>query len=216
MMGRFNFHSVSMVILCAICTLCSYAPDAISGVLISQGINWNNFVFEPETNEKTPNYYGYGGRISVGYSVAQIWDLALYGQYAPGRLNAAELLKEDARVYSYGAETAFRIADAVYVGGRGGIAGYGLSHRNLPEEVSGRWEGVGGNVSLGLIMPVSRVNMWQASIDFGQVSVKPVENPSAATRRISTISVTLAFVYNNLQTTRFDDAIYNNLLKNIF
>ena len=189
---------------------------AQGGILLAPGVSWNNFVFEPVAHENTPNYYGYGGHLSLGYSVMQVLDFAAYGEYVPGQLNAAELGKEGARIYSYGGELAFRIGQALYIGGRGGSAGYSLIQRTYPEEVGGRWTGVGGGVSLGLIIPTSRMNMWQATLDFGQMTVRPVETPTDPARRISHISLKLAFVYNSLHISRLDNAIYNNLLKGIF
>lgn len=188
---------------------------AFAGVLLSIGPNWNNFVFEPEKDEKTPNYYGYGGRMSFGYSVARVWDLALYGHYSPGKLNAAAGTEEDARFYHMGFETGLRIAKAIYLGVRGGPALYRLVQQNEATEIPGQWTGTTGQVSLGILLPVNKASSWQASLDIGQTNLKPSDDAGSKPRTLSQISLTLAFVYNGYESTAVDTAIFNNWLKNM-
>lgn len=209
MLGR----GIGMTVL--ILGLFTSAELARAGVLLSVGPNWNNFVFEPLEKEETPNYYGYGARVSAGYSIQRVWDLALYCHYSPGKLNVASALKEEARFYHMGAETGLRIAKAVYVGFRGGPALYRLVKQNEASEVTGQWTGYNVQGSLGLILPTSKATGWQASLDMGQASVRPSDDSSVKPRTISQVSVTLAFVYNGYQTSAVDTAIFNNWIKNL-
>ena len=202
-------------ILVTVATLFAAAPSARAGVLLTVGPNWNNFVFEPVDKEETTNYYGYGARASFGYSVMRVWDLALYGHYAPGKRNVAGVVKEDARFYHMGAETGLRLAKAVYIGVRGGPALYRLAKQNEDTEIVGQWTGYTAQASLGLILPTGKATAWQTTLDLGQTSVRPSDDTSAKPRTISQVSLTLAFVYNGYQTTAVDTAIFNNWIKNL-
>lgn len=205
---------LSIKILSAVLIWC-VTTATFAGGLVTIGPNWNNFVFEPVDKEQTPNYYGYGARASFGYSIRRVWDVALYGQYAPGRLNIASATKEDARFFHVGGETALRLAKAVYIGFRGGPATYRLVNQVEDVEVPGKWTGVMGQGSLGLILPTTKALSWQTTLDIGQATVRPVGDSSAKPRTISQISLTLAFVYNGYETSAVDTAIFNNWIKNL-
>lgn len=187
-----------------------HASPCRAGAYGSLGPNWNNFVFEPLEYEETPNYYGYGGRGSFGYSIGQILDLGLYGHYAPGRLNAATSTQTGAQFYHLGAETALRLANAVYVGIRGGPASYRLSKAYEEAEVLGTWTGSMIQGSVGLILPVGKTPAaWQTTLDLGQATLKSADDPTLKARTLTQISLTLAFVYNVKQSTAVDTAILN-------
>lgn len=186
-----------------------------AGPYATLGPNWNNFVFEPLEEEETPNYYGYGGRLSFGYSVRQVWDLGLYGHYSPGRLESAAMSQADALLYHVGAETALRIGKAVYIGVRGGPASYSLQNKVLATEVDGDWAGVMGQGSLGLLLPTSKSTAWQASLDIGQASMTASDGSSTKARTLSHISLTLAFVYNGYLSSGVDAALFNQWIKGL-
>ena len=44
---------------------------AEAGILISPAAKWTTFAARPTNTESTPNYYGYSGELSVGYSFGQ-------------------------------------------------------------------------------------------------------------------------------------------------
>jgi fermentation-respiration switch protein FrsA (DUF1100 family) len=185
-------------------------------VFLLLGPNWNNFVFEPEEQEDTPNYYGYGARGSFGYSVYDTVDLGFYGHYSPGKLNSASLTQEDARLWHGGGELGVRIAKAVYVGVRGGPALYRLTRKTEDTEVGGQWTGTMIQGSLGLILPVTKAASWQASFDAGQASVSLSDGPDTSKpRTLTEISLTLGFVYNIHQTSAVETAIFNNWIRNV-
>lgn len=181
------------------------ATSASGALYLNGGPSWNNFVFEAEDQEETANYYGYGARISFGYSLANVWDLGLYGHYTPGRLNAAELNREDARLWHIGFETAARLAKVLYIGVRGGPSLYRLSQVNSSTEVPGQWTGTMVQGSLGMLLPVTKVSNWLLSMDMGQaqVSKSDATGDDAKVRKISEISLSLSFVYNGLFSQYF-------------
>ena len=63
---------------------------ALAGALVSPGVHWKSFSFRPLEQEPTPNYFGYGGSLRLGYSWAQVLDMALFGSYTPSQLNGAD------------------------------------------------------------------------------------------------------------------------------
>ena len=205
----------------AIILLCAFsARPCDAGVLVSLGGSWNNFVFEPQTQEDTPNYYGYGGRCTFGYSVAKAWDIAFFGQYTPARLESASAMDADATLTQYGIETGLRISDVLYIGGRGGFWDYRLRKRKLTEEVGGAWSGLGGQGAIGLLLPVSKVAAWQATLDVGQATMyktnKTAAEANLGNRSLSHISVTVSFVYNSLSLSSLEDSLLNSFVKSLF
>ena len=182
----------------------SFSLVCQAGVLFSIGPNWNNFVFEPEAKEDTPNYYGYGGRIAWGYSVAQVFDLGLYTHYTPGQLKEASVMDADASLLDYGAELGVRIFDLLYIGTRAGVWKYQLFKSKEDGEIAGKWMGLGGSASVGMIMPISKRASWQTSLDLGQATMRKVNNTATDTstgnKKLSRISITVGFVYNDDDT----------------
>ena len=206
--------AMSMVAPAAIFTALFFGESPCeAGGFLAVGPQWVNFVFEPKVQEETPNYYGYGARASAGYSVDQVVDLALYGEYSPGRLNSASSSGSTAVVLDYGAEIGFRILQTMYIAARGGQWKYQLSRRTAPEEVGGAWTGVGGAASFGLLLPVNKEVQWQTSIDIGQALVKKtnleVDDVETKARVISRASVTISFVYNARDTVSAWGSLFN-------
>lgn len=191
------------------------AERCYAGFLFTIGPNWNNFVFEAERNEDTPNYYGYGGRMSWGYSVGQVADFGLYTQYSPGRLNSAMPPRTDAALMDYGAEVGFRLANVLYVGARGGMWKYQLFKAFQDNEIRGAWLGLGGTISVGMLMPISKRTSWQTSLDMGQGVLQQLKGATSATttryRKLSRVGVTLAFVYNDDGVSSVAESLFNSL-----
>jgi hypothetical protein len=210
MWSKPNTHAIFMIIL----FLCS--ETSFAGLLFTIGPNWNNFVFEAEKNEDTPNYYGYGARMSWGYSVAKVADFGIYAQYTPGRLNSATPPRTDAVVMDYGAELGLRVLNVFYLGARGGMWKYQLYRAYEDAEVRGSWMGLGGTASLGMIMPISKRSAWQTTFDVGQavmqkLNVTPADADSNY-RKLSRVGVTLSLVYNDDDIT----SVGSSLLKSFF
>lgn len=191
-----------------------------AGVFLTLGPNWNNFVFEPEAKESTPNYFGYGGRISWGYSIGQVLDLGVYSQYAPGKLKVASALDGDAALLDYGGELGIRILNLLFIGGRGGVWRYQLYKKTMDDEISGKWMGLGGAASMGMIMPVTKRSAWQVSLDVGQANMRKIDNTpedfGTNFRKLSKVSITLAFVYNDDDSTSVTANLLNSFLNTFF
>ncbi len=175
-----------------------------AGTLFVVAPQWVNFVFEPIVQEETPNYYGYGAKGSFGYSIKQIFDFDLYGEYSPGRLNSASSSNASAVVLNYGGEVGFRLLNAMFLGARCGQWNYRLIRRIDVGEVGGSWTGFGGAASFGMLLPVNKEVQWQLSLDIGQALLKKdnreIDDIAPKTRVISKASITLSFVYNSRDT----------------
>lgn len=216
-----------MFIRAAIIRLClltlammSFAPSGFAGYLFSIGPNWNNFVFEAETDENTPNYYGYGGRLSWGYSIGQVFDLGMYAQYTPGRTTSPSMLNGDAAVYDYGGELGVRVLGVFYIGARGGAWKYQLYKRQQMAEIGGIWSGWGGSGSLGMILPVSKRASWQTSFDMGRAIVekdnKTLADLGTRYKKLSKLSITMAFVYNDFDAASAGTSLINSFYDSLF
>ena len=194
--------------------------SAFGGVLVEFGPTWNNFVFEPVAKEDTPNYYGYGATGAFGYSIGQVWDVNFFAGYSPGRLNSASASQPDASLTRYGVGTGFRILGVLFVGGRGGFWDYKLSRKALETEMDGSWSGLGGEASIGLLLPVGKLTSWQLTLDGGQATVskmnKRAEDTNVTNRKLSHVSVSLSFVYNGASLASGEDALLNSFVKSMF
>jgi hypothetical protein len=200
-----------LVLLCGV-FLCS--GRGVAGFLLTAGPSWNNYVFEAESSEDTPNYYGYGGRVGWGYSVAQIVDIGLYAQYIPGRLNTAIPPRTDTVLMDYGAEVGVRFMQALYLGIRGGIWKYQLFRAYRDDEVRGSWLGLGATGALGLIWPVNKKVSWQTNFEFGRAVLQgPKVDPESSVgrqKKMSRIGVSVSFVYNDDDVLSLGRSLYNS------
>jgi hypothetical protein len=207
-----RFISISLIWL--------WSAIGYSDTLFTLGPNWNNFVFEASAKEDTPNYYGYGGRTSLGYSFGQIFDLALYGHYSPGRLDSASATDAHAVISDYGAETGLRILSVMYLGVRGGVWNYRLPKKTLDEEIEGTWSGTGGEATFGLLFPATKQASWQMTMDVGQGLLdkqkKTADELLLKPRKFSRVSVTISFVFNSYMSNSVDSALFNSFMKTFF
>jgi hypothetical protein len=205
--------SLSLSLTATLASVFFVESKSEAGMLVTAGMQWANFVFEPKAQEETPNYYGYGARTSAGYSLDQVLDVAIYGEYSPGRLNSASSSGSTALVTDYGAEIGVRILQTMYLGARGGQWNYQLTRRTADEEIGGSWTGVGGAASFGMLVPVNKEVQWQASLDFGQALIKKknyeADDVEKKARVISRASVTVSFVYNSRYTPSTWGSIFN-------
>jgi hypothetical protein len=201
-------------------TISLVSTTALGGVLVEFGPTWNNFVFEPVAKEDTPNYYGYGATGAFGYSIGQVWDVNFFAGYSPGRLNSASASQPDATLTRYGAGTGFRILGVLFVGGRGGFWDYKLNRKELDTEMDGSWSGLGGEGSIGLLLPAGKLSSWQLTLDGGQATVsklnKTAGEKNVTNRKLSHVSVSLSFVYNGASLASGEDALLNSFVKSMF
>ena len=200
---KYGMKSVSAAtILTALIVFCT-SSESQAGWLVSGASRWETFSFRPENIEKTPNYYGYGLSLHGGYSVGQVFDIALFFDYVPASMGVLRSpLISDARLSFLGIEFAGRIAKSVYFAVRGGSLAYSLSKVRSEDEVTGKWVGLAAGASIGGMFAVSRVRFWQASLDLassGQMA-KTDGAPSDTLRRFDMVAVSLGYTFNSLDT----------------
>lgn len=189
---------------------------AQAGWLAVVGTHWKTFSFEPKDDEKTPNYYGFGARLGLGYSFNQVFDVDLWGEYTPGRLKSAEIGIEDSVLGGYGGELAFRIQKTIFIGLRGGGFFYNLVSQKDENEIDGRWAGVGGILSIGASFANSKESFWQVTLDSSYISLSAEESTEGEEedRVINAFSVSLAYAFNQYRTSR-PSGFFGNFLDSL-
>lgn len=185
-------------VLTALATVAAwlYPTSAHAGWFVSPEVKWSSFSFEPTHAEPTPNFYAWGLSLDAGYSVSQVFDLGVFGQYLPGRLHAAEFGKGDASLVSYGGELAWRIADTVYVGLRGGASQYDLNTQSDPSELAGHWGGPAGGLVLGAVTRLSKTQFLQTTFELMESVVADQTGQGLGQRRIDQFALGLGYVFN--------------------
>ena len=94
--------------------------------MISPAMNWANYAIRPLGDADTTNYFGYGASVTGGYSIKNVFDLSIQGQYIPGSRGSAQFLQEQTRVYFVCIQPAFRLYETIFLAMRGGLADYQL------------------------------------------------------------------------------------------
>lgn len=193
------------------------APAAEAGWYVTPGIKWATYAARPEGNEPTPNYYGYGGMLALGYSAKQVFDLGAYGQYVPGTREHADLGKTHALLVSYGGELAFRIAESVYIGARGGSSSYRLLDADplRTDELAGTWEGPSGGLVIGAVSKVTKQSFFQTTLEFMQHVVESQEQGEArqlGKRRFDSFALCVQYVFNSEKSYLIENTIFKDFL----
>lgn len=192
---------------------CSVTDFAHAGMLIAPSAKWANLAFRPKTEEDTPNYYGYGGGLSLGYSIKQKFDLGLFANYLPGTRGGAKFGKTDAQLIFYGGEMALRLFSTIYLGVRGGLADYQLRKTTDTIDIPGHWSGGGGGFSLGAFFATSKRTFWQASIDIMMASIGSNDPQVVDKRTVEAFSLSIAYVYNGYESYGIENNIFGDYLK---
>jgi hypothetical protein len=197
----------------------SSASFAEAGFLLAPGAKWATFSARPEGAEATPNYYGYGGELTLGYSAHQVFDIAVFGSYIPGRRKSPEFGADDVSLVTWGGVLGFRFASSVYLGFKGGQSAYSVQKITDETEISGRYEGLGGGVSIGAISALSKQTFLQTTFDImhhvltstGEVA----DGESAPKRRFDAVSISVAYVYNGYSSSFVQNKIFKSFLDSI-
>lgn len=176
-----------------------FCPDAFAGLLVAPSIKWCNFSFRPLENEPTPNYYGYGAGLNLGYSVKQAIDVGIYAQYVPATLKTAKLLEEDASLMFYGFEIGFRISEAVFLGGYYGVTQYHLLKQDDDDELPGTYQGMGGGLKLGAIYTIDKSMAWQIALEAMHASLKNTKDSEEPGRFLDSFALSVTFVFNEFK-----------------
>lgn len=193
----------------------AFAGPAHGGVYLAPGLKWAVFSLRPQAVEPTPNYYGYGGVFSIGYSIRQILDFGAFGQYAPGTRKEARPGKADATLLAYGGETALRLSQAVYVGLRGGVGKYRLDRTIDATEVAGTWAGHCGGFSIGALAKFSKVSYLQTTFDVMHFVVASKSDPDLGKRRIDAFGVSISYVFNGYTNYLIENTIFKDFLDSV-
>lgn len=189
------------------------AEVCLAGGMVNFGAQWRAHAFAPEASESTPNYYGIGPYLGLGWSLGSIVDLNLFTRYSPSQLENADVGKESAQIYSYGVEFGFRIARAFYLGFRGGMKSYELFAAELPEELEGRWQGPGGGFSIGGLVRTGKRSFLQVTFDIGSANLTYEKaEEGAGPRRMDWFGLTLSFCHIGLDRLRLDNVALGDWL----
>jgi len=187
-----------------------------AGPLVSLGVHWNNFAFEPlDEGDPVANFYGAGGELNLGYTMARIFSLSTWGSYTPSSMKNVEVGREDAVLWAYGGKLGFNIWKSVFFNLHAGQYTYGLIFNERPTELDGRWAGPGGGLAMGGIFPgKNKAGFWTLGVEFTRSLMKKmkVEDESDdSTRKLDVFAVSLSYVFTgNSRGSSF------NFLKSIF
>lgn len=206
--------------LILVASLLALSDVSVAGVLVSPGVHWKSFSFRPKDAEATPNYYGYGGSLRFGYSLAQVFDLTLFGSYTPAQLESASSPTEPDALHRFvGVALGLRIASSVFIEGRVGRLDYSLMQHKHPDEISGHWAGVGSGASIGGIIVAGKSHFWQVTLD-ADVGTKMQKVDATAddkqVRNVDAMSLSLAYVFNHFYNSSVDNSSIGAFLLNSF
>lgn len=188
----------------------------LAGPYLTAGVRSGQFAAKPLTDEPTPNYYGFGLKLSGGYSLRQVFDMGLYASGLPARRGSPGISNPDALLAHGGLELALRLGKSVILAAYGGQSQYRLQHpsEQLPVgvEVTAPLKGYGGGVSVGAIVPFSKEQFLQATLDFEQHQYL-LAQPEGNTKRVfESFGLTLAMTFNSYKSYLIDNTIFKDFL----
>jgi hypothetical protein len=176
----------------------------------------SSWSFDPEASEPTPNYAGAGLNLSLGWSFAQVFDVAVWMRYQPGFKGAPALLgAEDATLQGLGIELALRLSKGLYLGARTGTGFHEHLSVAAEDEVPGSWSGPLVGVSLGALFPTDRETSWQVALDLLQLIASQDSGPPATAggRRITSAGLSITWVFNGWSSAVSDNNFFRSFLK---
>lgn len=193
------------------------ASEALAGPYAYPAVGWAVLAPRPQAEEATPNYYGYGAALSLGYSVKQVLDLGAYASYLPASRKDARIGAEQASILTYGGELAVRIADSVYVSLRGGTATYRLIVPDpaLTTELVGAWGGPAFGIAVGAVTRLGRQSMLQTTIELMHTIVEPedaVRSGASGKRRLDSFGLSFGLMLSSDQRSSVEDTIFKDFL----
>ncbi|MBF0441653.1 MAG: hypothetical protein HQK54_07085 [Oligoflexales bacterium] len=171
------------------------STEASAGLLAGIGGRWQNFSLRPRDTEATPNYYGYGVDVDLGYSFSHLFDISIYGDYVPAQRNTATLGKEMVQFREYGGKFGFRIGGNIYVALRGGVFVYRLLFRSNDQEQDGEWMGNGGALSIGAFQRRQREHFLHIAFDLGSANLSRYDEVDEKKRIIDIVGVSLKYTF---------------------
>lgn len=200
-------------LLASISALTCASPGE-AGILVSPSIKWSSFSARPVDTEATPNYYGYGGELTLGYSVNQVFDIAGFGSYIPGRRKSPEFGVDDATLVTYGGVLGFRFASSVYLGFKAGTSAYSIQKVTDEKDIAHRHEGLAGGFSIGAISSASKQSFFQTTFDLMHHVLKSSDD-SSVSRRFDAVSISVGYVFNGQSSAMVKNRVFQSFLDSI-
>lgn len=181
----------------------SFVPTALeAGLLISGGLAWSAFSFQPESDEITKNYYSISPELIVGYSFGQKFDLALSTHYSPGHLGRANIGKEHASLQFMGLQCGIRLKNSVFLGLKSGQSSYQLlSYEKNTDQIRGAWKGLSSGLIIGSISKINKTNYWQVSLELLHSSLEPEDSTALSNnskiKKLDQFRLSLTYTFNS-------------------
>lgn len=188
---------------------------AAAGIYFSLGLKGGLMAPQALAEEATPNYYGGGPSLALGYSIKQVLDLGIYGGYSAGTREEPALRAADAELAIYGGDVGLRLGDTIYLGVHGGSSLLTVGKPSVDGEISGRWEGVGGGFCIAAIHKFNRERYFQTGVEFAHVVLDHVSDKSQPTRKIDAFAISLAYTYNSFSSNAVDNSILGDFVRSI-
>lgn len=191
---------------------------ALGGVLLTTSLSWSVFSVRPlEETHKSPNYYGLGAGLVIGYSLFQKFDLGAYTDYTPGVRAQVSPGKEELSLVRYGALLATRIEEKIYLGLKGGLGVYHLmTKKNDDYELPGMWQGPGGTLMIGAIHKADKENFWQLTFEITHMVLDKIQLEKGEVRegkrRLDEFRLTASYSFNGF----FNHLIGKSLFRSVF
>jgi len=196
------------------------SEPGFAGVLAAAGVSPAVYSFDPtsdDASDPTPNYSGLGVNATVGYSIAQVLDIAAGARYMPGQRDGFGVGAEDVNVQWFGGELGLRTEKSLYAALRAGSTSYNLVSQAATGDLAGSWSGSGGGISVGVLFPIDRQTAWQATFDVLHAIMEADDVPetggtSVGKRRVTGVGLSLTFVFNAWQNTAIENTMFKSFL----
>ncbi len=192
---------------------------SFGGPLVKGGPVWRFFSMQPESNEDTLNYQGYGLDFVAGYSIARALDFGLLCQYTPGNLGAPGLQGEDASLVMLGGAAGLRVSNLVYAGFYGGTGYFnGINHAAAQRgALKGNWKGPAAGVTIGASIGQPRSSgavstQIQLFVERMWTEGKQTATSEREKRAFSAFGLGLIWVYNGLGGASWENQIIRSFV----
>ncbi|WP_132320326.1 hypothetical protein [Pseudobacteriovorax antillogorgiicola] len=183
------------VSICYVIGILFFPINLYGGVLAGVGMHWRNLSFQPLEEEDTPNFFGYGLRLELGYSVWNHIDLKLLGCATPMNKGAAKLFDGDVIVVNYGAGLGFRFVDSVYIGAEYGALSYDTPSHHTHNQTVGTWKGNGMTLQLAGYWQTDRETYFQVGVAASSVRVESASDEAGLERKVDTFMLNVTYLF---------------------
>lgn len=179
-------------------------------------VGYSIYSMNPEQDEKTPNYHGYFGQVSGGFSFLENLDLGLLINYTPGSYRKAELDSQHTGLLNYGACLNVRVQKTLSFSLLALKSHYEHISEHHPDALKGRWQGPGLGVGLGMLFEVSRSDFIQLEVSIQQSWLSAEDTDAGysvpSKRRLSAFSVGVAYFIGNFQSFFTESKLFKGMI----